>query len=122
MAVLVILFFLLAATVTLWAMIFIFASRRLNRLMRVSYVIGTLAIATAAFFTTFYYGYYSDPNTCVFGWPIPMVVEQRTNATSPWLDFAGPTVVLAYPMNFLIFLFLPSILVLVQAGLQKRRV
>jgi hypothetical protein len=64
----------------------------------------------ATIVTTGYFSYYSNPNTHVFGWPIPRVIFQRDTPDSPWLDYVGPTVALAYPMNFILYMFIPSVI------------
>ena len=66
----------------------------------------------AAFYSTYIYVYFTNPNTRYHGWPIPTVVFQRDDANSPWLDFVGLTSFLAYPMNLILFLLLPSVLIL----------
>lgn len=69
----------------------------------------TLALAIA---TTLLISYHPNPNTRVYGWPVPRVIWQRENATTPWLDYIGPTIVLAYPINFLLFMLPPSVIFL----------
>jgi hypothetical protein len=91
---LVLLFFILAAAVTFWAMFAMFFSRR----------------------------YMADPNTKVMGWPIPLGVFQRDSPTAPWLDYVGPTALLAYPMNLLVFLLVPSALVLIRLAILRKPV
>jgi hypothetical protein len=119
---LVLLFFILAAAVTFWAMFAMFFSRRLNGLFRKTYILGTLATLIATFLTTFDYGYMADPNTKVMGWPIPLGVFQRDSPTAPWLDYVGPTALLAYPMNLLVFLLVPSALVLIRLAILRKPV
>ena len=111
MAAAIIIGFLLAAVVVvLAAIVALFGCT--TRWVRVLYLGWFLAAATAAYFTTFRYIYYSNPNTRFHGWPVPCVVFQRDSPTSPWLDFVGPTVILAYPMNLILYALLPSIVVL----------
>lgn len=50
-----------------------------------------------------------DPNTIIHGWPVPTIILQRDNSTSPWLDYVGPTTILGLPMNFVLFMILPAI-------------
>jgi len=68
------------------------------------------------------FSYFHNPNTQVFGWPIPRVVFQRDTPTGPWLDYIGPTIVLAYPMNFVLFMFFPSVVFLVLALRRRKRI
>ena len=120
MAAAIIIGFLLAATLAVWAAIVALSSR--TRLwVRVLYICCFVTAAVAAYFTTFHYVHYTNANTRFHGWPIPTVVFQRDSPTSPWLDFVGPTVILAYPMNLLLFVLLPSILALVLAHRSRSR-
>lgn len=79
---------------------------------RVMYLLALTGSAIAAFFTTFRYTYLSNPNTCLHGWPVPIVIFQRDGPGKPWLDFVGPTVILAYPMNLVLFAFIPALVLL----------
>ena len=54
-----------------------------------------------------------NEDTYAYGWPIPRVVFQRKALGEPWLDFVGPTVILAYPMNYVIYTLLPVIALLI---------
>ena len=114
MAAAIIIGFLLAVAVAVWAAI-VALSGRTPTWVRILYFGCFSAAAITAYFTTFHYIHYANANTRFHGWPIPSVVFQRDSPTSPWLDFVGPTVVLAYPMNLLLFVLLPSIVVLVLA-------
>jgi hypothetical protein len=53
---------------------------------------------------TFRYSYYSDPNTRIFGWPVPTVIFQRDPPDGPWLDYVGLGTVLAFPINLILWL------------------
>ena len=115
------LIFFIAAAVTVWAAICLVLFRKsLNRLLRVTYIAGTFATAITTYLTTYHYGYFSDENTYFIGWPVPVAVFQRDSPTSPWLDFVGPTVVLGYLMNLLLFLLIPSVLVFIHLIIQRR--
>jgi hypothetical protein len=120
MLLLVLLFFILAAVVTIGAILVMLFSRRLSGLFRKTYIFGTAATIISTFLTTFHYGYMADPNTEVFGWPIPLAVFQRDSPTAPWLDYVGPISLLAYPMDLLIFLFVPSALVLLRFAMLRK--
>lgn len=106
--------FLLAAAVVAWAVVNA-VSGRATRWVRVLYLVCFLAAAIAAYFTTFHCIYYANANTRVHGLPIPTVVFQRHDSSAPWLDFVGPAVFLAYPMNLILYALLPSVVVLVLA-------
>ncbi len=75
----------------------------LPRFFKFSMIFLGLPAAIGSYFSTFRYHYFSNPNTQVFGWPIPMVIWQRDTPQSPWLDFVGPTLFLAYPLNLFVF-------------------
>ena len=75
----------------------------LPRFFKFSMILLSLPAAIGSYFSTFRYQYFSNPNTQVFGWPIPMVIWQRDTPQSPWLDFVGPTLILAYPLNLFVF-------------------
>ena len=96
------LMFVTIVAVDVWAAIAVAFKPSLSGWLRSSYwLVALLALATTVGMTGFF-SYYSNPNTHVFGWPIPRVIFQRDTPTSPWLDFIGPTIVLAYPMNFIL--------------------
>ena len=113
MATLLILGFLAAAGIIGWAAILLLF--RPNKRLRIVYHLCLAAIAIATYFTTYHYVHYMNANTKFHGWPIPYIVFQRDNPTAPWLDFVGPTILLAYPMNFILFALIPSIIALVLA-------
>jgi hypothetical protein len=77
------------------------------------YLLTSVGGAVAAYFTTFRYTYFANANTRLHGWPIPRVIFQRGGPSEPWLDLIGPTIVLAYPINFVLFAITPAIVVLV---------
>lgn len=112
MAAAITLLLLIAVAVVVWAVIIALFGRTAT-LVRVLYFVCFSAAALTAYFTTFHYIHYTNANTRFHGWPVPTVVYQRDDPSSPWLDYVGPTLVLAYPINFLLFILLPSILVLV---------
>ncbi len=114
MAILFILFvFLAIAAVDIWALILVFVQRSHRKWLSISYFLVVLLAFIATIVTTAFYSYYSNPNTRVFGWPIPRVVFQRDTPASPWLDYVGPTIVLAYPINFVLYMFIPSVAAIV---------
>ena len=107
-------------TVDVWAAIAVIFGRGGGGKFSISYFAVAILVFIVAFLMTQYFSYYHNPNTRFFGWPIPRVVFQRDTPTSPWLDYVGPTVVLAYPMNFVIFMFIPSVVFIILA-LRRRR-
>lgn len=68
--------------------------------------------AVGSYHSTFHFEHWPNENTRFFGWPIPRGVLQRDTPDGPWLDYVGPTLILAWPMNFILFSFLPSFLLL----------
>jgi hypothetical protein len=74
----------------------------------------------AAVWCTFGFEYRSNENTRIQGWPVPVIVLQRDGPDAPWLDFVGPTTILALPMNFIAFMLVPSVLALIVANWRKR--
>lgn len=110
----IILGFLLAAVLAVWAAV-VALSGRTPRWVRVFYFCCLVVAVVAAHYTTYHYAYFLNSNTQMYGWPVFAVILQRDSPTSPWLDFVGPTTVLAYPMNVLLFVLIPSIASLVFA-------
>ena len=111
MSVVIIVAFLLGLAAVITAMVKVI-SGSVPRAIGLIYWLLVIVAAGVCVFTTFNYNYYSNSNTRFYGWPIPTVVFQRDDAESPWLDFVGPTTFLAYPMNLILFLIVPSIALL----------
>lgn len=88
----------------------VFVSPGARRWFQLLYIALGLACVIASSFSTFGYEYRPNPNTIVYGWPIPRVVFQRDTPDGPFWDFVGPTAILALPMNFLLFFFLPALI------------
>jgi hypothetical protein len=63
-----------------------------------------LVVATVACGMTFCYSCYPNPNTRICGWPVPIVVFQRDTPDGQWLDYVGPTVILVFPINLILWL------------------
>lgn len=112
--------FLAATGIVIWAGIEIVARGKAGLLLSVAYGAIFCVAAIGTFFTTFRYEYFSNENTRVYGWPVPGIIFQREDANSPWLDFVGPTLLLAYPMNLVIFMFLPSVVFIGLAFWRRR--
>jgi hypothetical protein len=111
MSVVIIVAFLLGLAAVIAAMVKVI-SGSIPRAIGLIYWLLVIVAAGVCVFTTFNYNYYSNSNTRFYGWPIPTVVFQRDDAESPWLDFVGPTTFLAYPMNLILFLIVPSVALL----------
>jgi hypothetical protein len=111
MAAIIIVAFLLGLLAVIAAMVKA-SSGSLPRVIGLIYWLLVVVAGAVCVFTTFNYVYYVNSNTRFHGWPIPTVVFQRDDAESPWLDFVGLTTLLAYPMNLILFLVLPSIILL----------
>ncbi|MEX2578822.1 MAG: hypothetical protein WD342_07170 [Verrucomicrobiales bacterium] len=111
MAVIIIVAFLLGLVAVIAAMVKV-SSGSIPSVIGLIYWLLVVVAAGVCVFTTFNYIYYTNSNTRFHGWPIPTVVFQRDDAESPWLDFVGPTAFLAYPMNLILFLVVPSVTLL----------
>lgn len=107
----ILLIFIGAAGIIVWAA-FASIAGRVPLWTRVAYLLALCGCTIASYFTTFRYTYPADANTRFRGWPVPTVIFQRDGPNEPWLDYVGPTVVLAYPMNLVLFAILPAFLVL----------
>ncbi len=114
MAILILICFLVAAVAEITALVKVLRGR-VSKWLGFTYMSLVVAAGCIAAYTTFYIVYYANSNTRIHGWPIPTVIFQRDDAESPWLDFVGPTTILAYPMNIILFLIGPSILLLIWA-------
>ncbi|MFG0254075.1 MAG: hypothetical protein ACF787_03095 [Rhodopirellula sp. JB053] len=108
---LILLLFLAACGLVVWATYATLAGHipTWTRLLFLAALIGSVV---TAYLTTFHYTYLANANTRFHGWPVPTVIFQRDGPGEPWLDFVGPTIVLAYPMNLVLFAFVPSLIVL----------
>lgn len=113
--------FLAAAGIILWAAVVILFVGRMGRSGRCAYLGVSAAILVVAFWTSCCYEYSPDDNTRVQGWPVALVVYQRDDANSPWLDYVGFTTLFGLPMNFIIFMFIPSYLFLVADYVRQRK-
>lgn len=107
--------------VDILAFILVVIGRNVRAWLSRSYLIVMALALVVAFLMTFFFSYYSNPNTHIFGWPIPRVIFQRDTPTSPWLDYVGPTILLAYPMNFILYMFIPSVLAIIFILAWRRR-
>ena len=121
MAILLLILFLAMIVVDVWAAVVVIFKKRLSGWLRSSYFIITLLAFVAAFAVTSFFSYYSNPNTHIFGWPVPRVIFQRDTPTSPWLDYVGPTILLAYPMNFVVYMSIPSVAFIILAMRRRRK-
>ena len=99
----------------IWTFIKIIFFKGHSKTMKVVYGFMFFVCTISAYFSTYKYTYYLNENTRVCGWPIPIVIFQRHDAASQWLDFVGFTMVLGFPLNLFIFMFLPSLLMLILA-------
>lgn len=80
--------------------------------VRWSFITLAVLAVLGSYITTFHYEHMPNSNTRFVGWPIPRVIFQRDTADGRWLDFVGINMVLAFPMNFMLFMLLPSIVAL----------
>ena len=89
-------------------------------LVRRSYWLLFVIAILASYGSTFHYEHMPNPNTRFVGWPVPRVVFQRDPPDGPWLDFVGITMLIAWPMNFIVFVLLPSIVMLPLTRIRKQ--
>ena len=104
-----ILAFVAIVIIDLWAAGIVFFSQDVIGRFVAWYWLTAILVLVAAILMTSYFSYFPNPNTKFIGWPVPRIVFQRDTPTSPWLDFIGPMIVLAYPINFALYMFLPSL-------------
>lgn len=122
MAVLIIvLIFFLAAAIAVTGVILASTSDCLPRIASALYFIAFTVAIGGGIWSTYYYDYFSNPNTHCHGWPIPHVVFQRNNPESEWRDYVGPTIFLALPMNWILFLFPPSLVIVATHIIRRKR-
>ena len=123
MAVIAIIFaigFLAGLAVIVWSATVVVINDAGGVAVRWAYVGVAIIVTIATCWMTFWYDYFPNENTQVWGWPVPVVIFQRVDAESPWLDFVGPTVVLGLPMNFILFMFVPALAFLCIAHARRR--
>ncbi len=118
---LLLLVFLAIVAVDIWAAVAVMWRPGLGGWLRVSYWLVIVLALAGTIVMTGYFSYYADSNTRVFGWPIPRVIFQRDTPDAPWLDYIGPTIVLAYPLNFLLYIFFPSMVAVLLSRKRKYR-
>ena len=113
-------FFLLAAILIITTPVPVFFWPHGIKRLKGIYIAILVICMVVAFVTTFLYVHSPNENTRVHGWPVPLVIFQRDGPNAPWLDFVGPTPALAYPINLILYLCLPSFLILVVAFCKGR--
>ena len=111
--------FLAACGLVVWAT-YVAIAGRIPTWARLLYLAALTGSVVTAYVTTFHYTYLANSNTRFHGWPVPTVIFQRDGPGEPWLDFVGPTVILAYPMNLVLFAFVPALMVLAVFWFRKR--
>lgn len=121
MTVILLLILLALFVVPVWAMNVVFGPLQPNRPLRIYWCITVALAAISAYFSTFHYVFHANINTRFHGWPVPIVIYQRDGPDAPWLDFVGWTVILAYPANVALFVFVPALLFLVLAYRNRRK-
>jgi hypothetical protein len=75
-----------------------------SRLYRRVTILSGVVVSGVAYGLTFHYSYFSNVNTRCHGWPVPIVIFQRAASGEPWMDYVGPSVILAFPMNLVLLL------------------
>ena len=113
--------FLAIMAIDAWAAIAVGFRRSGGGRLCFSYFVVVMLTCVATYLMTSLYSHYANPNTRIFGWPIPRIVFQRQNPESPWLDYFGPTILLAYPMNFVLYMFIPSVVFILVVRYRHRK-
>lgn len=120
-ALLVILILLTAVVLVVAGFVVATTSHDIPRSVSVTFFIIAASAIGGGIWSTYYYDYFPNENTHMHGWPVPYVVFQRDNSDSQWLDFVGPTTLLALPLNWLLFLLPPSFSILIFNVIKKRK-
>ncbi|WP_291270930.1 hypothetical protein [Geothrix sp.] len=92
-----------------------------TRLYRSGLLAVLVSAVSAAYFFTFRFHFFANPNTQVFGFPCPYLIFQRVSIDAPWRDFGGPISFVAYPINLSIFLFFGVCLLWLTKLLSQKR-
>lgn len=112
--------FLLLACITLWASIVAFFGFSSIRVRNIFFAC-LIAAAVTAFWMTFRFAYSSpDGNIHVGGWPVPSFIAQKNVGDKSW-KLIGGTSVIAFPLNYFLFMLVPSVIVLVTAAVARFR-
>src|SRR5208282_6772843 len=111
MATLLTVLFILAAVLVIVTPLCVFLSPHISKKLKKLYVVVFVLCVALASVTTFFLKYNANQNTRVYGWPVPIVIFQRDGPNAPWLDYVGPTPLLAYPVNLVLYLCVPSLLI-----------
>ena len=107
----IIIFLLFISVIVIGPTMILYAFMK-NKSLRLKIILLLLIITNIplTIYMTGFYQYEMNPNTIAHGWPIPTVIFQRDTPDGPWLDYVGPTTLLAYPLNYILFLFLPALI------------
>jgi hypothetical protein len=92
-----------------------------HRTLAIAYACSALIAGVAAYDATFSYEYYPNSNTRFLGWPVPYIIFQRERPDAPWTDFVGWQMLGAFPVNMALFLFVPSMVILVLARRRTKK-
>jgi hypothetical protein len=72
-----------------------------------------LAVGAVTWYMTYRYKYMPHEDKKIHGWPVPSLIFQRSTSDGRWLDYVGPNVILAYPINYVFYLSIPTLLLTV---------
>ena len=114
MAALILLLFLAALAVVVGSAVVVLTGAA-GHVARYAYIAVAIVVFGVSYWATSY-DYYQNANTHIYGWPIPAIVWQRENATSPWADFPFYG---AFPLNLILFMSVPSLAFLAIAYLHR---
>ena len=120
MGILVLLVFLVVAIVVIVASIYIY-TREKGRTLKMVLILVLIVALPLTWYMTSIYKWEWNENTYTYGCPVPQVVFQRNSPEDPWLDFVGPTIILAYPMNYILYVLPPVVVLLVLSLVANRK-
>ncbi len=112
---------ILFVSMIVWSAGVVFWSRHSGRGLRIAYVGIMFSVVVVASVMTFCYSYYTNANTRVCGFPVPIVVFQRSDPTSQWEDFVGPMTTWGYPVNLVLYTSFPSLIFLWLVHRRRKR-
>ena len=105
---------------SLWGIVSIWRAKRTKWVYRGSLLLFLAVSIALAHHTTYKYQSFPNPNTQVFGWPMPYVIFQRNSPTSPWLDYVGLGTYIAFPVNVILFAFVVIVVICLIRAVQQR--
>ncbi len=112
MTALIILGILVIICVAITSTVYILKKKN-NKKSKKYLIIALILALPITYYMTGYFKYKINENTYSYGWPVPTVVFHRDSAEEPWLCYSGATVLLAYPINYMLYSALPILGILI---------